>query len=54
LIAGVILVAVLAAVLAFTVFAVTRGWRRIAEGEVELEPGGSWGRQFFSRRDPKT
>jgi len=40
--------------LAVVLFAVVRGWWRISRGEFETEAGGSYGRQFFGRRRPKT
>jgi len=46
--------AIFLAVLAVVVFAVVRGMWRISRGEFEPEAGGSYGRQFFGRRRPKS
>jgi hypothetical protein len=52
--AGWIVVAVFLAVLGLIVFTVARGMWGIVRNKREMEAGGSWGRQLFGRRRPKT
>ena len=52
--AGLIVAVAFIAVLALIVFSVVRGLWRIFRGEPELEAGGSWGLQLFSRRRVKS